>query len=39
VPTHKVLQAQNLDSSVVEFILSGAEGLLRNDIGRIEMVI
>ena len=27
----EVLRAQDLDSSVAEFILSGAEGLLRND--------
>jgi len=36
--THKVLWARILDSSVAEFILSYAEGLLRNDMGRIEIV-
>ncbi len=30
--------AQNLDTSVAEFILSGAEGLFRNDMGRFEAV-
>ena len=38
VLTEKVLQTKDLDSSVAEFILSGAEGLLRNDIGRFERV-
>ena len=35
---YKVLRAQNLDSSVAEFILSHAEGLFRKDIGRVEIV-
>ena len=35
--THKDLRAQDLDSSVAEFILSRAEGLLRNDIGPFDM--
>ena len=30
---HGVLPAQDLESSVAEFILSRAEGLLRNDMG------
>ena len=34
-----VLWDQDLDSSVAEFILSGAEGLLRNDMGRFEEVL
>ncbi len=33
-----VLWAQILDSSVAEFILSGAEGLIRNDMSRFEIV-
>ena len=34
---HKVLLAQDLDSSVAEFILSNAEGLLRNVTGRLQI--
>ena len=34
---HKVLRAKDLDSSVPEFILSRAEGLLRNDMSRFEI--
>ena len=37
--TLEVLPTQELDSSVVEFILSRAEGLFRNDIGRLELFI
>ncbi len=33
-----VLWTQILDSSVAEFILSGAEGLIRNDKSRFEIV-
>ena len=35
--TQEDLQAQDLDFSVAEFILSNAEGLLRNDMGRFEI--
>ncbi len=35
---HKVVRAQDLDSSFAEFILSNAEGLFRNDMGCIEIV-
>ena len=34
----EVLQAKDLDSSVAQFILSRAEGLLWNDMGRFEIV-
>ena len=34
---HEVLLAQILDSSGAEFILSDAERLLRNDMGRVEI--
>ena len=34
--TYKVLWTQDLDSPVAEFILSRAEGLLRNDMDRFE---
>jgi len=37
VLTHKVSWAQILDSSVAEFILSGAEGLTRNDMAHMEI--
>jgi len=37
VLTREVFRAQYLDSSVTEFILSRAEGLLRNDIPRFEI--
>ena len=33
---HEVLRVQGLDFSVAEFILSQAEGLLRNDMGRFD---
>ena len=35
---HKVLWDQDLNSSVAEFILSYAEGLLRNDMVRFKLV-
>ena len=38
VPAHQVLMAQDLDSSVAEFILSRAEGLFRNDMGCFEQI-
>ena len=37
MPFHEVLPAQDLDSSVAEFILSQAEGLFRNGMGRFEI--
>ncbi len=35
---HEVFGAQDSDSSVAEFILSGAEGLFRNDRDRFEIL-
>ncbi len=38
MPFHEVLPAQDLDSSVAEFILSQAEGLLQNDMGGLGLI-